>query len=68
MVGGVADAFNALLAVDQRQEAGGHAFLIKTAETWPFRRCRAGAKLIMYCYILLCALEIIKHISINHYT
>lgn len=39
MVGGVADAFNALLAVDQRQEAGGHAFLIKMAETtWPFWR------------------------------
>ena len=32
MVGGVADAFNALLAVDQRQEAGGHAFLIKMAK------------------------------------
>lgn len=30
---GVADAFNALLAVDQRQEVGNHAFLIKTAET-----------------------------------
>lgn len=54
MVGGVADAFNALLAVDQRQEAGGHAFLIKMAETCPFWRCEDVGKLIMWlnCYIL----------------
>lgn len=36
LAGGIADAFNALLAVDQRQEVGRHAFLIKMAEaTWP---------------------------------